>query len=210
MTPPIDPISSSTDPLSVVPPVTPPASLTASSQITTHTTGTSSMLDQIMQTARESSLPPPVTPATSLGGWSVPPIQPQPPRQRDPMTAGTIMRLLGSLLLVIMIFFGSFLAYIYWRCWSMGVLVQEYSYSPSSGLWVCSELYGPLEIKKDDDSSVGWRRVSSGCFFLAYWHSGHICSEWYEIPHMTIYQGMSWSMTTISIPMKIREIYLHS
>lgn len=35
-----------------------------------------------------------------------------PKKPRDPMTTGTVLKLIGSLLLVAVIFFGSFLAYV--------------------------------------------------------------------------------------------------
>ena len=75
-----------------------------------------SLLDQIIQTSHESSLagftPPaggtPETSTISVAPWVIPPVR----KPRDPMTAGTVLKLIGSLLLVAVIFFGSFLAYV--------------------------------------------------------------------------------------------------
>lgn len=67
----------------------------------------SSMLDQIIATAHETPSSPVMPTDTSV---IPPPSSPQKPR--DPMTAGMILRIIGSLLLVAVIFFGSFLAYI--------------------------------------------------------------------------------------------------
>ncbi len=82
------------------------------------TTKNSSMLDQIIQTARESnstneSITNNPTNTTDGNASWVNNTAPLPPKKpRDPVTAGTVIKMIGSLLLVSIIFFWSFVAYI--------------------------------------------------------------------------------------------------
>jgi PKD repeat protein len=68
-----------------------------------------SLLDQIIKTSHES--PHGDTDMALQMSEAIPPVI-TPKKPRDPMTAGTVLKLIGSLLLVAVIFFGSFLAYV--------------------------------------------------------------------------------------------------
>lgn len=68
-----------------------------------------SLLDQIIKKSHESSHGDRDM-AVQMSG-AIPPVIIS-KKSRDPMTAGTVLKLIGSLLLVAVIFFGSFLAYV--------------------------------------------------------------------------------------------------
>lgn len=91
-----------------------------------------SMLDQIIQASHESSL---VTGATAGADTlsSVPPLGVLPPakKPRDPMTTSTILKLIGTLLLVAVIFFGSFLAYVVFNPDQAAFFVNIFGINPN-------------------------------------------------------------------------------
>ena len=89
-----------------------------------------SLLDQIIQTSHESSLsgimPPVVTwPDTSTS--QVTTVR----KPRDPMTAATVLKLIWSLLLVTVIFFGSFLAYVVFNPDQAAFFVNIFGINPN-------------------------------------------------------------------------------
>ncbi len=81
---------------------------------TTPDTKPSSLLDEIIQTSHESNVQPSTD--ANIVNWSpegpTPNINATAKKTRDPLTASTILKLIGSFLLIAIIFFGSFLAYI--------------------------------------------------------------------------------------------------
>lgn len=100
----------------------------------TKKTEASSLLDQIIKTANDSSSPiahdiPAGTSDNQTGtvvSGSTPPVK----KPRDPMTAGMVMKLIGSLFIVAVIFFGSFLAYIVFNPEQAGFFVNMLGIDP--------------------------------------------------------------------------------
>jgi hypothetical protein len=91
----------------------------------------SSMLDQIIATARENSPEPSVDGLSQLPPTS-PDLPPNPPQKpRDPLTASMVLRIIGSLLIVAVIFFGSFLAYIVFNPDQAAFFVNIFGINPS-------------------------------------------------------------------------------
>jgi PKD repeat protein len=92
-----------------------------------------SLLDQIIQTSHESNTHE--TSSTSSTSWvssiaswgNIPPTK----KPRDPLTAATVLKLIGSLLLVAVIFFGSFLAYIVFNPEQAGFFVNIFGINPN-------------------------------------------------------------------------------
>lgn len=95
---------------------------------------TSSLLDQIIQTSHQSSIPTdsPDTnsiPNSNSSNWEWgSPISKKP---RDPMTAGMVLKLIGSLLFIAIVFFGSFLAYIVFNPDQASFFVNVFGISPN-------------------------------------------------------------------------------
>ncbi len=99
-----------------------------SSAIIPENPDTSSLLAQIIQTSHESNIPVVMTADTTGStdvpvSWGIPPIK----KPRDPLTAGTVLKMIGSLLLVTVIFFGSFLAYIVFNPEQAGFFVSVFN-----------------------------------------------------------------------------------
>ena len=100
-----------------------------------------SLLEQIIQTANESSKQKEDNIDTSvLWGMSIGPtpvennsnITPPIRKPRDPLTTGTVLKLIWSLLLVAIIFFGSFLAYIVFNPENASFFVNTFNITPSA------------------------------------------------------------------------------
>lgn len=93
-------------------------------------------MDQIIATSKEATnaqLPQNTSPTNlnipnqpTQGGQPTPPKKP-----RDPMTVGMILKLIGTLFLVLLIFFGAFLAYIVFNPQEAGFFVSVFNVSPS-------------------------------------------------------------------------------
>jgi PKD domain len=105
---------------------------TETGSVIADTNTTPSMLDQIIQTAHDSS---------AIWDWShtaspidmtaIPGVLPPVKKPRDPMTTSTVFKLIGSLLLVAVIFFGSFLAYVVFNPDQAAFFVNIFGINPN-------------------------------------------------------------------------------
>ncbi len=95
-----------------------------------------SLLDQIIKTANDpasqvaTTTPIEGIPTSPAGGAPLGPNIPPIKKPRDPMTAGMVMKLIGSLLIVAVIFFGSFLAYIAFNPEQAGFFINMLGIDP--------------------------------------------------------------------------------
>lgn len=105
-----------------------------------------SLLDQIIASSKEATnaqLPANENnPVGNPTGNPLPPNQNpgQPPKPRDPMTAGTVLKLIGTLFLVLLIFFGAFLSYIVFNPEEAKFFVNVFGILPSDIATVLSFL----------------------------------------------------------------------
>ncbi|NRH21150.1 PKD domain-containing protein [Candidatus Gracilibacteria bacterium] len=92
---------------------------------------TSSLLDQIIKTSHETTIKVDTeigpTGDISVNSTTIPPTK----KPRDPMTAGMVLKLIGSLLFIAIIFFGSFLAYIVFNPDQASFFVTIFGISPN-------------------------------------------------------------------------------
>jgi PKD repeat protein len=200
---------------------------------------TPSLLDEIIKTSHETSdainepIVPPLNPTTSTQNIESIPVQSNnnqpttPKKPRDPLTAGMVFKLIGTFLLIAIIFFGSFLAYVAFNPEQAGFFVNIFGINPNdiqdilkrlingsfwvivlvfSIIWIIT-LFKAIWTPKDQKRKrlLGWLTASIvGVFLfmmLGFW------AYLFNIINATDYANTGWEVTIYDNDIYIYEQY---